>query len=78
MWVTGDHGAGFASDDHASGPNLDATPDDIIARIEGYSSLALRTRFAIPDLEWEIKLHCRDARQTGVPVSPTVMIDGLV
>jgi protein-disulfide isomerase len=63
---------------HAGGPNMDATPNDIIKRLEGYSGLQLAEAFAIPDLDKEIKWHCRYARQNGVHVSPTFMIDGLV
>ena len=60
------------------GPNLDATPNDIIRRIEGYSGVKLAEAFAISDLDREIKWHCRYARQNGIHVSPTFMIDGLV
>ena len=34
--------------------------------------------FAIPDLDREIKWHCRYARQNGIHVSPTFMVDGMV
>ncbi|WP_158921035.1 thioredoxin [Acidisphaera sp. S103] len=63
---------------HAGGPNMDATPNDIIARIERYSGIELAPAFAIPDLDREIKFHCKYARQNGIHVSPTFMIDGLV
>jgi hypothetical protein len=63
---------------HASGPNMDATPNDIIARIEDYSGVALVEAFAVPTLDREIKWHCKYARQNGIHVSPTFMIDGLV
>jgi len=63
---------------HAGGPNMDATPNDIIKRLEGYSGLPLAEAFAIPDLDKEIKWHCKYARQNGIHVSPTFMIDGLV
>jgi hypothetical protein len=63
---------------HASGPNMDATPNDIIARLERYSGVKLAEAFAIPDLDREIKWHCKYARQNGIHVSPTFMIDGLV
>jgi hypothetical protein len=68
----------FEFDRHASGPNLDATPNDIIARIERYSGVKLGEAFGLPDLDREIKWHCKYARQNGVHVSPTFMIDGLV
>ena len=72
------HREEFEFDRHCSGPNLDTTPNGIIRRIEGYSGLKLAEAFAIPDLDREIKWHCKYARQNGIHVSPTFMIDGLV
>lgn len=72
------HREEFEFDHHCGGPNLAATPNDIIARIEGYSGVKLTDAFAIPDLDLEIKWHCKYARQNGIHVSPTFMIDGLV
>ena len=72
------HREKFEFDHHCSGPNLDATPNDIVRRIERYSGVKLAEAFAIPDLDREVKLHCRYARQNGIHVSPTFMIDGLV
>jgi len=68
----------FEFEHHASGPNLDATPNDIIRRIERYTGLALAEAFANPELEHAIKWHTKYARQNGIHVSPTFMIDGLV
>ncbi len=72
------HREEFEFERHCCGANLDATPNDIIARIEGYSGVQLAEAFAIPDLDREIKWHCKYARQNGIHVSPTFMIDGLV
>jgi protein-disulfide isomerase len=72
------HREEFEFERHCRGPNLDASPNDIIARIERYSDVKLAEAFAIPDLDREIKWHCRYARQNGIHVSPTFMIDGLV
>ena len=72
------HREEFEFDGHCRGANLDATPHDIIARIEGYSDVKLAEAFAIPNLDREIKWHCRYARQNGIHVSPTFMVDGLV
>src|ERR1700755_3330113 len=72
------HREAFEFTRHCSGPNMDVTPGDIIARIEAYSGLQLAAAFAIPDLDREIKWHCKYARQNGIHVSPTFMIDGLV
>lgn len=63
---------------HAGGPNMDATPNDIIARLEGYSGVALAEAFAVPDLQNAIKLHAKYARQNGIHVSPTFMVNGLI
>jgi hypothetical protein len=72
------HRDAFEFTKHAFGPNMDATPNDIIRRIEHYSGVRLAEAFAIPDLDREIKRHCKYARQNGIHVSPTFMIDGLV
>lgn len=72
------HREEFEFTDHAGGPNMRATPNDIIARLEHYSGLKLAGAFAIPDLDREIKWHTRYARQNGIHVSPTFMIDGMV
>src|SRR3954452_600175 len=72
------HREEFEFERHCSGPNLDATPNDIIARIERYSGVKLADAVAIPDLDREVKWHAKYARQNGIHVSPTFMIDGLV
>lgn len=63
---------------HCSGPNLLASPNDIIARIETYSGVKVAEAFAIPGLDREIKWHTKYARQNGIHVSPTFMIDGVI
>src|SRR4029077_17667722 len=55
------HREEFEFDRHCSGPNLDVTPNDIIGRIERYSGVKLAEAFAIPDLDREVKWHCRYA-----------------
>jgi len=65
------HREEFEFDHHCGGPNLDATPNDIIGRIERYSDVKLA-------LDREVKWHCKYARQNGIHVSPSFMIDGLV
>jgi hypothetical protein len=72
------HRTEFEFTHHAGGPNMDVTPKQIIERLEGYSGVPLSEAFAIPDLDREIKWHCKYARQNGIHVSPTFMIDGLV
>jgi hypothetical protein len=78
MAAVAQHREEFEFTHHCSGPNMDVTPNDVIARVEGYSGLSLAGAFAIPDLDKEMKWHCKYARQNGIHVSPTFMIDGLV
>ena len=70
--------AEFEPADHCSGPLLDLSPADIIARVEEYSGLKLAEAYALPKLDQEVKRHTKFARQNGIHVSPTFMIDGLV
>src|ERR1700684_2353022 len=72
------HREEFEFTHHCGGPNMDDTPNDIIARIESYSGLQLAGAFAIPNLDREVKWHCKYARQNGIHTSPTFMVDGLV
>jgi hypothetical protein len=72
------HREEFEFDHHCGGQNLNATPNDIITRLEGYSGIRLRDAFALPDLDREIKWHSKYARQNGIRVSPAFMIGGLV
>ena len=78
MAAVAEHREDFEFRHHAGGPNMDVTPADLVRRLETYSGVRLREAFAIPDLDREIKWHCRYARQNGIHVSPTFMIDGLV
>lgn len=78
MAAVGAHREEFEFEHHAGGANMDATPNEIIARIEQYSGIRLAEAFAIPDLDREIKWHAKYARQNGIHVSPTFMIDGMV
>jgi hypothetical protein len=78
MAVVAAHREEFEFDHHCGGSNLDATPHDIVRRIERYSGVKLAAAFAIPDLDREVKWHCKYARQNGIHGSPTFMIDGLV
>ena len=78
MKAVADHREEFEFTDHCSGPNMDTTPREIIARIERYSGVQLAAAFAEPELQKEIKWHARYARQNGIHVSPTFMVNGLV
>lgn len=78
MQAVADRREEFEFTDHCSGPNMNATPQEIIARIEKYSGITLAEAFARPALQAEIKWHCKYARQNGIHVSPTFMVNGLV
>jgi hypothetical protein len=78
MTAVAAHREEFEFTRHCGGANMNATPNDIIARIESYSGLRLADAFAIPDLDREVKWHCKYARQNGIHVSPTFMVDGVV
>lgn len=78
MKAVADHREEFEFEKHCSGANLDASPNDIIKRIEDYSGVKVAQAFGIPDLDREMKWHCRYARQNGIHVSPTFMVDGIV
>lgn len=73
-----DHREEFVFENHATGPNRQATPDQIIERIERYSGVELVAAFDNPELDTVTKWHCRYARQNGIHVTPTFMINGLV
>lgn len=68
----------FEFERHCKGPNMNTTPNQIIDRIEEHTGLKLHEAFEFPELEAEIKWHAKYARQNGIHVSPTFMIDGLV
>lgn len=78
MQAVADHREEFEFTDHCRGPNLDATPRQIIERIREYSGVNAHEPFDRADLQNLIKWHCKYARQNGIHVSPTFMVNGLV
>ncbi len=72
------HREEFEFEHHATGPNREATPNQILARIETYSGVAVTEAFDRPELEAAVKWQAKYARQNGIHVSPTFMVDGLV
>ena len=78
MQAVADHREEFEFTDHCAGPNMQATPEQIIERLEHYSGVRVREAFAVPELQAAIKWHCKYARQNGIHVSPTFMVNGLV
>lgn len=78
LQAVADHREEFEFENHCLGPNRDATPNDILHRLEATSGIDLIAAFEQPDLDTLIKRHCKYARQNGIHVSPTFMVDGLV
>lgn len=78
MAAVGANREAFEFTRHASGPNMDETPNGVLARIEALSGVALAEAFAIPGLDRELKWHTRYARQNGAHMTPTFMVDGTV
>jgi protein-disulfide isomerase len=72
------HQPAFEFEDHARGPNMDRTPRQILQTLEEISGLSLAAAFDARGLQKEIKAHTRYARQNGIHVSPTFMVNGLV
>jgi len=73
-----DHREEFEFEHHAIGPNRDATPNDILARIVEYSGIDVLNVFDAKELEQVIKKHSKYSRQNGIHVSPTFMVNGLI
>ncbi|MGV3489835.1 MAG: DsbA family protein [Devosia sp.] len=67
----------FEFEKHATGPNRDATPNDIIRRIEGYTGLRLMAAYDEPLIDKSTRWDAKYARQNGIHVSPSFMIDGI-
>ena len=76
--IVGEHREEFEFDGHCRGPNMDVTPNEIIAKLEHYSGFGLKSAFEAAELGAEIKWHVKYARQNGIHFSPTFMIDGLI
>ena len=57
---------------------MDATPNQILDRLEQYSGVNAREPFLRAELQNEIKWHSKYSRQNGIHVSPTFITNGLV
>jgi protein-disulfide isomerase len=72
------HREQFEFIDHCRGQNLLATPVQILQRIEQYANISLQSAFDQTELQHLVKIHTKYARQNGIHVSPTFMLNGLV
>jgi protein-disulfide isomerase len=68
----------FEPTQHCQGPLLDRSPAQLLARLEELSGIPLRAAFEDPALTTEVKWQAKYARQNGIHVTPTFMVDGLV
>src|SRR6516162_9117946 len=64
------HREEFEFDRHCRGPNLDATPNDIIRRIERYSGMKLAEAIPIEPTEPQGSTPCRRSHRISAPPSP--------
>jgi len=78
MQAVADHREEFEFVDHCRGENMQTTPAQILARLRHYSGIDATAPFDRAELQNEIKWHCKYARQNGIHVSPTFMLNGLV
>jgi protein-disulfide isomerase len=72
------HRDAFEPADHCRGPNLDLSLSEMLRRIEVLSALELGAAFSLEAVTRAMARHARFARQNGVHVSPTFMVDGLI
>lgn len=73
-----DHRDEFDALDHCKGALMEVTPTDILQRIETYTDLNLVKAFEEEAVTVWLKRHTRYARQNGIHVSPTIMLNGLI
>lgn len=78
MTAVFDNREAFIATDHATGENMHATQADILARIKDLSGVDVSGTFESRDRTATFKWHTKFARQNGIHVSPTFMVDGLV
>lgn len=68
----------FEFTDHSHGPNMDRTPADILRDIAAIVGTDLSEPFRLKEVGAAFRWQTRYARQNGIHVSPTFMINGLV
>jgi hypothetical protein len=64
--------------DHASGPNMDRTPAEVIAHLSKLIGVDLAEAFRLPGVGAALRWHTRYARQSGVHFSPTFAVNRIV
>ncbi len=72
------HREEFEFEDHNSGPNMDRTPNEIIAHISELIGVDLAEAFRYDAVGKALRWHTRYARQNGIHFSPTFVVDRIV
>lgn len=72
------HRDAFEPQDHCKGELLNASAAQILGKIESLSGVQLKSAFFEDHVTTLQKWHARYARQNGIHVSPTFMLDGIV
>ncbi|OMH36225.1 thioredoxin domain-containing protein [Motiliproteus sp. MSK22-1] len=78
MMAVFSHREEFEFTDHCKGPNLNKTPAEVIELISCYSGIDVGKAFQESSLHSEMKLHAKYARQNGIHLTPTFMVDGII
>ena len=73
-----DHREEFEFEDHHSGPNMDRTPNDIIAHLSKLIGIDLSGPFQWKSVDQALRWHTKYSRQNGIHVSPTFSVNRIV
>lgn len=78
MTAVFDNREAFIATDHATGENMNASQVDMLARMRDLSGVDVAGVFESKEVMTTFKWHTKFARQNGIHVSPTFMVDGLI
>jgi len=78
MQALADQREAYAFTHHVTGPNREATPDQLLPRLKALNGINGCEAFDRSDLQKASKWHCQFARQNGMPVLPTFRVNGLI
>jgi protein-disulfide isomerase len=68
----------FEAEEHCKGPTMDASPNQIVARISAIVGQDLTPAYQLKSVDRAVRWHAKYVRQNGVHVSPTFAVNGLV
>lgn len=64
--------------EHCKGPNMTASPAEIINRLRLHSGIDVTATFESKQVTSQMKRHAKICRQNGIHSSPTFIVNGLV